>query len=66
MTTTETSPHLTEECKKVIAEQAIISFNQFFDLVEQKEQVKEFVKRQAKSSRKSLRKKADTFLKKWE
>jgi hypothetical protein len=62
----KTSSHLTEECKKVIAEQAIISFNQFFDLVEQKEPVKEFIKRQTKSPRKSLRKKANNFLKKWQ
>jgi hypothetical protein len=61
----KTSPHLTEECKKVIAEHAILAFNQFFDIVEQKEKVIEFVKRQAKSPRKSLRKKADDFLKKW-
>ena len=62
----KTSPHLTEECKKVIAEQAIMAFNQFFDLVERKEQVIKFVKRQTQSSRKSLRKKANDFLKKWD
>ena len=60
-----TTPHLTEECKRVIAEKAIKSFDVFFDRVHQKERVISFVKRHLSSSRKTLRKKAENFLKKW-
>ena len=58
------TPHLTEECKRVIAEHAIKSFDMFFDQVEQKDKVIAFVKRQLQSSRKTLRDKAEKFLKK--
>jgi hypothetical protein len=62
-----TSPHLTEECKRVIAEKTIESFNQFFDLmgVEEKAMVLSFVKKNADSSRASLRKEAELFLRRW-
>jgi hypothetical protein len=62
-----TSPHLTEECRRVIAEQAIKSFNQFFDMMnaEEKAAVLSFVKKHADSSRASLAKKAELFLKRW-
>ena len=56
--------HLTEECKRVIAEHAIKSFDMFFDQVEQKDKVIAFVERQLKSSRKTLREEAADFLKK--
>jgi hypothetical protein len=56
--------HLTEECKRVIAERAIKSFGMFFDQVEQKDKVIAFVERQLKSSRKTLRSEAEKFLKK--
>jgi hypothetical protein len=60
-----TSPHLTEECKKVIAEHAIKAFDQFFDLIVAKKKAKvlSFVKKHANSSRASLRKEAEHFLK---
>ena len=59
-----TSAHLTEECKRVIAEQAINSFNQFFDKMgaEEKAKVLSFVKKHAGSSRASLAKGAELFL----
>jgi hypothetical protein len=57
-----TTPHLTEECKRVIAEHAIKSFALFFDKVEQKEQVISFVKSHLDSSRKTLRTAAEEFL----
>jgi len=59
-----TSAHLTEECKRVIAEQAIKSFNQFFDKMGagEKAKVLSFVKKYANSSRVSLRKEAELFL----
>jgi hypothetical protein len=61
------SPHLTEECKRVIAEKAIKSFNQFFDMMNAKEKaaVLPFVKKHADSSRASLAKQAELFLKRW-
>lgn len=57
--------HLTEECKRVIAEQAIGSFDLFFDKIKQKEKVFSFVERQLNSSRRTLRIQAENFLKKW-
>lgn len=59
------TPHLTEECKRVIAEQAIETFDQFFDKVQQKEKVFSFVEKQLNSSRKTLKNTAEKFLKKW-
>ncbi len=59
------TPHLTPECKKVITEQAIISFDMFFDKVENKEKVISFIEKQLDSSRKTLKSKAEEFLNKW-
>jgi len=58
------TPHLTEECKKVIVEKAIGSFELFFDNIEEKKKVLSFVEKQVESSRKSLRSKAAEFVKK--
>ncbi len=60
-----TTPHLTEECKRVIAEHAIKSFALFFDKIEQKEKVVSFASRHLKSPRKTLRKAAEDFLTKF-
>ena len=62
-----TTPHLTEECKKVVAEKAVNSFDLFFKQItsDDKEEVLSFVKRQVNSSRNSLRTKAELFLKRW-
>jgi hypothetical protein len=60
------TPHLTEECKLVIAEHAIITFDTFFDRIEAKEQVVAFVQKHLKSSRTSLREEAEIFLRKWQ
>lgn len=59
------TPHLTEECKRVIAEKAIKSFDLFFDKVTQKKRVISFVKKHTSSSRKTLRATAENFLRKW-
>jgi len=58
-----TTPHLTEECKKVIAEKAIKSFALFFDRIDAKAKVVSFVKRHLDSSRKTLKTEAENFLK---
>jgi len=61
------TPHLTEECKRVIAESAVKTFDLFFDKLEEKEKKKviDFVERQLNSSRKTLSMKAEDFLEKW-
>jgi len=61
------TPHLTEECKRVIVEHVIESFSLFFDKLNQntKSMVYGFVERQLGSTRQSLRKQAATFVEKW-
>ena len=61
----KTTPHLTDECKRVIAESAINSFDMYFDRVENKEKVFSFVKQHVNSSRKTLKIKVEGFLNKW-
>ena len=61
----KTTPHLTEECKRVIAEGAINSFDMYFDRIENKDKVITFVKKHVNSSRKTLKIKAEGFLNKW-
>jgi hypothetical protein len=60
-----TTPHLTEECRRVIAQHAIKTFDLFFDRIDQKERVISFVKVHLDSPRKNLRTAAEKFLKKW-
>jgi hypothetical protein len=60
-----TTPHLTEECKRVIAQKAIVSFDGFFDKVEDKGAVLAFVRRQLGSSRVALDRQAQVFLSRW-
>jgi len=57
--------HLTDECKRVIAEKTIESFDLFFDKIAYKKRVISFVKKHAGSSRRTLRETAENFLKKW-
>ena len=57
--------HLTEECRKVIIEQAIKSFDLIYNNIDQKKSVLSFVERQINSSRRSLRSKAAEFIKKY-
>jgi hypothetical protein len=61
-----TTPHLTEECKRVIAENAIKSFDMFFDQIKQKENVVSFVTNHLNSPRNTLKKTARNFLDKWD
>lgn len=60
-----TTPHLTEECKRVITQKTIQTLSSFFDKVEQKDQVISFIKTHLDSPRKSLRTAAKKFLTKW-
>jgi hypothetical protein len=59
------TPHLTEECKRVIAHQAIKTFDMFFDKVDQKDKVLSFVSGCVDSPRVKLRNAAEKFLDKW-
>jgi hypothetical protein len=59
-----TTPHLTEECKRVIAEKAIESFDVFFNQIDNRKKVVDFVKSQLNSPRKTLKIKAENFLRK--
>ncbi len=62
-----TTPHLTEECKRVIAEKTVEAFSKFFSLIGGSDRIKvlAFVKAQADSPRVSLRKTVQCFLKRW-
>lgn len=60
-----TTPHLSEECKRVIAQQTITTFDEFFDNINKKEQVLSFVNLHINSPRKKLKTRAEKFLKKW-
>lgn len=62
-----TTPHLTEECKRVIAEKAIQSLSTFFDKLEakQRREVLTFAEKHLNSPRKTLRKEAADLIKKW-
>lgn len=60
-----TTPHLTEECKRVIAEKAIESLDMFFNQIDTKKKVVDFVKNQLNSPRKTLKIKVENFLRKW-
>jgi hypothetical protein len=55
--------HLTEECKLLIAEQALKTFDAFFGNIDAKEPVIALAKKHIDSSRKSLREEAERLLK---
>ena len=59
------TPHLTDECKRVLAEKTIESFDAFFDRIHNKDIVLSFATKYADSSRKTLKVKAENFLRKW-
>jgi hypothetical protein len=62
----QVTPHLTEECKLVIAEHAIQTFDTIFNLANNKSALLAFAQKYENSSRISLRKQAQNFLKKWQ
>ena len=61
-----TGPHMTEECKRVIAQSTIKTLDSFFDRIDQKQRVLSFVRSYVDSPRKKLKITAQTFLKKWD
>jgi hypothetical protein len=60
------TPHLTEECRRVIAERTIKTFDLFFDRITEKKRVISFVEKNVSSPRRTLRATAENFLKKWD
>jgi len=62
----QTTPHLTEECKLVIAQQAIETFNTLMQFTKNKTALLDFAEQHKNSSRDALRKEAQMFLKKWQ
>jgi hypothetical protein len=61
----KTTPHLTEECKLVIAQRTIQTFESLFYLVENKKGLVDFAQKYQNSSRNSLKKEAELFLEKF-
>jgi hypothetical protein len=59
------TPHLTEECRRVVAQHAIKTFDLFFDRIDQKEPVFSFVRMHLDSPRQTLKNTAEAFLDKW-
>ncbi len=60
------TPHLTEECTRVIAEKAVRTFDTLMKYTQNKEVLFAFAEKYQNSSRDSLRKEAQGFLKKWQ
>lgn len=62
----KTTPHLTEECERVIAEKAIETFETLIKYTKNKQDLIDFARLHQDSSRASLKKKAQVFLKKYQ
>ncbi len=62
----KTTPHLTEECRLVIAEKAIQTFDTLIQYTKNKTALLEFAGKYQNSSRDSLKKLAQHFLNKWQ
>lgn len=62
----QTTPHLTEECKLVIAQQAIETFNTLIHYTQNKAALIEFAQKHQNSPRNALRMEALKFIKKWQ
>ncbi len=59
------TPHLTEECKLVIAQKAIETFNTLISQVQNKKALLAFAQKHQDSRRAALRREAQRFLDKW-
>lgn len=58
--------HLTEECKLVIAQQAIKTFNTLINFTKNRKALLDFAEQYKSSSRDALQKEAQMFLRKWQ
>ncbi len=54
----------TQECKNILMGKAILAFNNYWDQIENKDEVNAFVRRQLNNTRHATKKKAEKFLKK--
>jgi hypothetical protein len=61
----KTTPHLTEECKLVIAEKALETFDTLIDHVQNRQAIIDFAEKYQNSSRVSLQKQAQKYVRKW-
>ncbi|MCW4006068.1 MAG: hypothetical protein NWF04_05680 [Candidatus Bathyarchaeota archaeon] len=61
------TPHLTAECKRIIAQTALDTFDSFFETLDPQDKTKvlTFAEKHKNSSRQKLQQKANLFLKKW-
>ncbi len=60
------TPHLTEECKLVIAEHTVKTFNTLIKYTQNKKVLLDFAKKHQNSHRISLKKEAQIFLREWQ
>jgi hypothetical protein len=60
----ESAEYKTPECRNVAIGHAIDSFDQFFDHIQNKDRIIQFVKKQLQNTRAPVRKRAERFLKK--
>ncbi len=61
----ESAEYQTPECRNIALGHAIKSFDQFFDLIEDKEPVIRLIRKQLENTRPATRKKAERFLQKY-
>ena len=61
----QTTPHLTEECKLVISEQTIKTFNTLINYTQNKQALIDFAQKHQESKRASLKKEAQNFIEKY-
>jgi hypothetical protein len=61
-----TKPQLTQECKNILLGKVILAFGMYFDIIENKDNVISFAKRQINNTRNATKVKAEKFLKKIE
>lgn len=58
--------HHALECKNIIKGHAILALGEYFEESRNKKRILEFVKKQLKNNRSGTRKKAESFLKRWD
>jgi hypothetical protein len=62
----QSTPHISNECKLVIAQHTIRTFNTLIEYTQNRKPLIDFAQKHKNSTRASLRKEAQNFLRKWE
>lgn len=62
----KSTPHISNECKLVIAQHAIRTFNKLIENTQNRKPLLDFAQKYKNSTRVSLRKEAQNFIRKWE